>query len=92
MAEYFPSMAKVQNSIPSTTKSGEGLYEKTCIGCIQIYNILCEGDPQDILRDEVTAAAAATTIIIMNYYYQKKARLDALLKLACSALQSVAQR
>lgn len=44
MAEYFPSVVKVQNSIPSTTTSGEGLYEKTCIGYIQIYNILCEGD------------------------------------------------
>lgn len=28
----------------------------------------------------------------MNYYYQKKARLDALFKLPCPALQSVAQR
>lgn len=92
MAQYFPSMVKVQNSIPSTAKSGGGLYEKTCMGCMQIYNIFCEGDLQEILRDEVAAAAAATTIIIMNYYYQKKARLDALFKLPCPALQSVAQR
>lgn len=43
MVEYFPSMIKVQNSVLSTAKGG-GAYEKTCIVCIQIYNILYEGD------------------------------------------------